>query len=255
MKLGLVTYNLAKDWDVSTIIANCIETGFEGVELRTTHAHGVEVGLTAAERAEVKRTFEDSPVGLAGLGSAFDYHAIDQDEVRSNIEGTKEYTQLAADVGAEGVKVRPNGVQEDKGIPIEQTLEQIGRALGEVAAHAADLGVEIRLEVHGAVTCHPPHIRTIIDAADHPNAKVCWNSNMQDRLPDGSIGAHFDMLKHAIGLVHITDLANPEYPWRDLFASLRGIGYSGYCLAEVPESTEPIRFMKYYRALWLELLR
>ena len=43
MKLGLVTYNMAKDWDVPTIIKNCQDTGFEGVELRTTHAHKVEV--------------------------------------------------------------------------------------------------------------------------------------------------------------------------------------------------------------------
>ena len=43
MKLGLVTYNMAKDWDVPTIIENCVETVFSGVELRTTHSHGVEV--------------------------------------------------------------------------------------------------------------------------------------------------------------------------------------------------------------------
>ena len=49
-RLGLVTYQLAKDWDVEEIIANCTETGFEGVELRTTHAHGVEVELGAAQR-------------------------------------------------------------------------------------------------------------------------------------------------------------------------------------------------------------
>ena len=47
MHLGLVTYNLAKDWDLATIIQNCQESGFEGVELRTTHAHGVEVELSA----------------------------------------------------------------------------------------------------------------------------------------------------------------------------------------------------------------
>ena len=70
-KLGLVTYQLAKDWDVETIIANCTEAGFEGVECRTTHAHGVEVSLTPAERSAVRARFEDSPVALAGLGSAW----------------------------------------------------------------------------------------------------------------------------------------------------------------------------------------
>src|SRR5436189_229295 len=35
-KLGTVTYNLAKDWDVPTLIKNCEANGFEAVELRTT---------------------------------------------------------------------------------------------------------------------------------------------------------------------------------------------------------------------------
>ena len=61
-KLGLVTYNLAKDWDVGTLIKNCEETGFEGVELRTTHKHGVEISLGKAQRAEVRRRFADSRI-------------------------------------------------------------------------------------------------------------------------------------------------------------------------------------------------
>lgn len=47
-KLGLVTYNLAREWDVPTILARCKATGFAAVELRTTHAHGVEPGIDAA---------------------------------------------------------------------------------------------------------------------------------------------------------------------------------------------------------------
>ena len=37
MQLGLVTYNLARDWSVETLIERCVETGFAGVELRTSH--------------------------------------------------------------------------------------------------------------------------------------------------------------------------------------------------------------------------
>src|SRR5262245_43676271 len=69
MKLGTVTYNIAKDWDVPTIIKNCAESRFQGVELRTTHAHGVEVTLSKGQRTEVKQRFSDSPVELMGLGS------------------------------------------------------------------------------------------------------------------------------------------------------------------------------------------
>ena len=249
-KLGLVTYQLAKDWDVDTIIANCTETGFEGVECRTTHAHGVEVTLSAAERDVVKAKFADSSVALAGLGSAFEYDAVDADEVRANIEGTNAYAQLAADVGCPGVKVRPNKVHVDEGVPIEKTLEQIGRALGECGAFAKEVGVEIRLEVHGRVTCEPPHIRTILDHADSDNVFACWNSNMQDRDASGSIDANYRLLEKEIGLVHITELWS-EYPWARLFQLLNASGYEGFTLAEIPESGDAIRLMKYYRGLWL----
>ena len=43
LKLGTVTYNIAKDWDLPTLIKNLTEAGFDGVELRTTHKHGVEI--------------------------------------------------------------------------------------------------------------------------------------------------------------------------------------------------------------------
>ncbi len=248
MKLGLVTYNMAKDWDIDTIIEKCEATGFEGVELRTTHAHGVEVTLSADEREAVKKKFEDSKIELAGLGSAFEYHAVDQDVVRKNIEGTKEYAILARDVGASGIKVRPNGLQEKAGIPAEKTLEQIGLALRECGEFAADYGVQIRLEVHGGDTSYPPHIRTILDIADRSNVVACWNSNQRE-VEAGSIKQHFDLLAGRIGLVHMRDLV-AGYPWRELLTLLKQSGYQGFCLAEMPGSPEPERIMKYYRAVW-----
>lgn len=250
MRLGLVTYNLAKDWDIATIIRNCEQTGFEGVELRTTHAHGVEVTLTKAQRAEVRRRFQDSKVALMGLGSTFDYHTPDKTKLRRDIEATKEYIVLAHDVGATGVKVRPNALPKE--VPIQQTLEQIGLALRELGEFAEGYGQQIRLEVHGSGTSFVPHIRTIIDVADHRNVGVCWNSNQTD-LDGQGFDYNFDLVKHKIFEVHMRDLYLEEYPWRKLLQRLNEIGYGGFCLAEIPESTDPIRVMRYYRALWLAL--
>jgi hypothetical protein len=42
-----------------------------------------------------------------------------------------------------------------------------------------------------------------------------------------------------------------DYPFRRLFARLTETGFTGYCLAEIPESKDPVRVMKYFRALWL----
>jgi sugar phosphate isomerase/epimerase len=249
MKLGLVTYNVAKEWDIPTIIKRCSATGFEGVELRSTHAHGVELDLSANERREVRKAFADSPVKLAQLGSAFEYHSTGKGVVRKNIEGTKKYAQLAADVGAPGIKVRPNGLETKKGVPVETTLKQIGEALHECADFAQPLGVEIRVEVHGQGTSEPPNMRQIMLNAHHPNCYVNWNSNSAE-VEGGSIRKNFDLVKDWISHVHMRDLSDRTYPWVELFRLLKSIEYRGYCCAEIQESPDPIRLMGYYSALW-----
>ncbi|MHC1765046.1 MAG: sugar phosphate isomerase/epimerase family protein [Verrucomicrobiia bacterium] len=248
MRLGLVTYNLAKDWTIDTLIRNCKAAQFEGVELRTTHAHGAEVTLSSAQRADVKRRFVDSGVDLMGLGSAFDYHTPDADKLRKDIDATKEYIRLAHEVGASGVKVRPNGLPRE--IPVDKTLEQIGRSLRELGVFASDHGIQIRLEVHGGGTSLLPNIKKIMDVADHPNVGVCWNSNQSD-LEGAGFDANFDLVKDKIVAVHMRDLYLEEYPFRKLLQRLRQIGYKGFCLAEIPESQDPVRVMRYYRGLWL----
>jgi sugar phosphate isomerase/epimerase len=196
----------------------------------------------------VKKRFQDSKVELMGLGSAFDYHTPDAAKLLKDIEATKEYIVLARDVGATGVKVRPNALPKE--VPREKTLEQIGRSLGELGRFAADHGQQIRLEVHGAETSLLPNIRKMIDVADHPQVGVCWNSNDSDLAGDG-FDANFDLVQHKLFAVHMRDLFLDNYPFRRLFTRLNEIGYSGYCLAEIPDSPDPIRVMRYYRALFL----
>ncbi len=248
LRLGTITYNIAKDWDLPTLIKRLEALKYEGVELRTSHAHLVEVNLSPVQRAEVKKRFDDSPVELAGMGSAFEYQATDPAVVRKNIEGTKEYVRLAHDLGAPGVKVRPNGIP--RGADLDATLRQIGRALRVVGEDAAGFGVEIRVEVHGAVTQELPNIAKIMAYADHPNVFVCWNSNQTD-VRNGSIRENFALVAPKIREVHLRDLFDEQYPWPDLFALLTTHGYQGYTLAEIPESPDPDRVLRYFRALWL----
>lgn len=248
MKLGMVTYNMGKDMDCPALIELCKNTGVQGVELRTTHAHKVEIGLSKEERASVKKLFADSGVEIAGLGSTYEFHSKDPAEVKKNIDGAIQYAQLAADVGAPSIKVRPNGLRDD--VPVEQTCEQIGKALRQVGVFAAGIGVQVRLEVHGKDSCEPKLIRKMMDAADHPNVLVCWNSNTSEQDASGSIQSNFDLLKAKIAQVHITDIGIYQYPWQQLFTLLKSIDFKGFCLAEIAYNPEPERFMKYYKTLF-----
>jgi sugar phosphate isomerase/epimerase len=234
LRLGLVTYQWGKAMSLPDLLAVCERTGFTGVELRSTHAHGVEPGMGADARAEARRRLADSPVKLVGLGSACEYHSPDPAVVRRNIDETKVFIDLCAELGGSGVKVRPNGLPKD--VPVEKTLDQIGRALRDVGDHAAKAGQQIRVEVHGAGTQEIPHMRTIMEVADHPHVVVCWNCNPTD-LTGAGFEANFDSLAPWMGTVHIHDLrpGRVAYPWERLFPRLTGCsapGFTGWCLLE-----------------------
>jgi hypothetical protein len=87
-----------------------------------------------------------------------------------------------------------------------------------------------------------------MDVADHPGAVVCWNSNATD-LEQGSLDRTFHLVADKIGTVHIHDLYDP-YPYDRLFELLKERSFEGYCLSESPASSDPVRVMHYYRALW-----
>jgi sugar phosphate isomerase/epimerase len=259
-RLGIVTYNIAADWDVPTILRVCKGVGIPLVELRTTHKHGVEPTLPKDQRQEVKKQFAGAGVEIWGLGTVCEFHAPDASVVEKNVETCKQFVELAADLGAKGVKVRPNGLP--RGVEPAKTVEQIGKALVPCGKAAADAGVEIWVEVHGGGTAHPPVMKQIMDACGHPKVGVTWNSNRDDLDKSGSIAEHFKLLRPHVLSVHINDLwkdAAGQYPYRELFRLLRESGYDRATLCEVgrgmPDEKSGEEFLRYYKALWAELNR
>ncbi len=230
MKLGLVTYQWGKDWDLPTLIANCEKTGILGVELRTEHAHGVETSLSASQRSDVKKRFADSKVTCVGYGSNFDYHNADQAVVKKNIEGTKEYLKLCKDIGATGIKVKPNGLPQE--VSKEKTIAQIATSLNECGKYASDLGQVIRVEVHGKLTQQIPNMKAIFEQVTQKSVKMCWNCNDQDLLAPG-LEPNFKSVKKWFGdTVHIRELNVGDYPYQQLMDLFVGIKYDGWILLE-----------------------
>jgi hypothetical protein len=160
--------------------------------------------------------------------------------------------RLAHDIGARGVKVRPNGLPKEG--PAEKTLEQIGKALIECGQFAREHGVEIWMEVHGAGTQIPANARRIMDACGHPSVGITWNSNPTD-VSNGSVRESFELLKPYILCCHITELWN-DYPYRELFRLLKAANYDRYTLCEIGASIRAengVTFLRCYRALWRAL--
>ncbi len=235
MKFGLVTYLWGQDWDLPTVIANCEKTGVLGVELRTEHAHGVEASLSEAQRREARKRFADSPVTLVGLGTNFAFHYADEDRLKKEIEGAKEYIKLSYDCGGSGVKVKPNDLP--KGVPYARTIQQIGESLNELGQFAAPYGQQIRLEVHGGCSLLPV-IKAIMDVATHPNVGVCWNCNSQDLEGEG-LEYNFNLVKSRFGAtVHVRELNLGTYPYQELIDLLVDMDYDGWVLLEARTDPE-----------------
>ena len=217
-QLGCVTYNLLKDMDLETIIHTLETTGLAAVELRTTHKHGVEPSIGPDARAAVRERFTRTKVRLLSYGTECEFQSPDAAVRQHQVEIGKSFVDLARDTGAIGVKVRPNGLPQ--GVPYETTIRNIGQGLRDLGEYGQSKGIEIWMEVHGPST--------------------------------GSVKQAFDLLGPFIRNVHIVDLYN-SYPWREFFRLLAASGYKRYTLAEVAESADTVRFLRYYSALWHEL--
>ncbi|GAB4249326.1 MAG: hypothetical protein Kow00109_25400 [Acidobacteriota bacterium] len=230
IRIGLVTYLWGAEWDLPTLLRNCRAVGFEGVELRVGHAHGVEPNLSPAARKAVRQQFADHGIVCVGYGSNQEFHSPDREVVERNIAGTIALIRLCHDIGATGVKVKPNALPD--GVPPERTIAQIARALDRVGQAATDYGQLIRVEVHGRGTAQPRVMREIMRRVESPAVRVCWNCNPQDLEPPG-LAANFAMLRPYFGdTLHIHELDRSSYPYPWLFRLLRESDYTGWLLFE-----------------------
>ncbi len=248
MQLGLVTYQWGADWDLPTLIKNCQQTGFRGVELRTTHKHGVEPSLDSMARKEVARRFADSQVELVGLGTTCEFHAADPEVVKKNVEECKSFIRLCHDVGGSGVKVRPNGLPA--GVPIEQH----SRADRPLARRSGLVRRRLRRR-DSPGNPWPRHVRK------SPTFARSWTFRSTPAQsfvgiattktwPAPDWPANLNSVKERLGTIHIHDLIS-SYPWPELFDLLKKADFQGWTLLEEGSKTsDPIRVMKYYRLLW-----
>lgn len=226
---GLVTYMWGSDLELPELLEVCRKSGLAGVELRTSHKHGVEPSLTAEQRVEVRKRFDDSGVTMVGIGSDERFDNPDPALVKKAVERSKEFIRLSHDVGGSGVKVKPDKFYDN--VPHEKTIAQIADALNELGEYGAGFGQQVRLEVHGGCS-ELPVIKQIMDRAKDSNVAVCWNSNVTDLKGDG-LEANFKLVRDRFGqTVHVRSFKSNDYPWDKLIKLLVASDYAGWVLLE-----------------------
>ena len=84
-----------------------------------------------------------------------------------------------------------------------------------------------------------------LGGGDYALGMVTWNLGKDWELPS--------LIEACEENAHIRELWRTDYPWRELFDLLTRVGYRRYTLAEIPASSDAIRLMRYYEALWSRL--
>ena len=248
MKLGLVTYNVGRDWDIETIIRQLEAARFEAVELRSTHRHGVEPGLPQAEVERVRSRFQNSRVRLLSLGSACEFHSPDEAERRATWSRPPASSNSRTTWAAGASRCARTGCRRES--PRRHHPPDRRGAAGMWRARAAlrdrDLGRSPR----------PPDPATRSHAADHGRLRPPVGRDLLELKPDRhSQRDHQAVLRPAQGLHPQRPYRDlPDYPHRELFRLLASIDYDRYTLAETAQSCEPERYLRFYRALWQELV-
>ena len=87
-------------------------------------------------------------------------------------------------------------------------------------------------------------------------------SSEKEDIKDGSVSEYFKLLRPWIFSCHINDLykdSTEAYPYRELFRLMREAGYDRVTLCEVgralPDAASGEEFLRYYKALWMELTK
>ena len=236
MKLSIMTYQIAKDWDLDTYLRVARETGCAGVEFRVElgYKHGVELERTPEERHGIREKCQEAGIEIACVATGCRFHFPEPEKRAEQVALAKKYVQLAADLGAPRIRVFGNDLPPE--LEERQVVGFVGDALREVAEFADPPGVDVLLEMHGDF--NDWHIaRSAVERADHPRVGIIYNCDRRD-IVDGSVRECFQGIQHLLRHVHFHSLL-ADYPYEELLALLKGMGYKGFLSAELPASDDP----------------
>jgi hypothetical protein len=255
MRLGLATYQWGMNWDIPTLIANLQKAQVLGVELRTQskYKHGVELGLSPEQRAEVKKRFADTPVTIVAIACSERMDWPEPEKLKAAIEASKEYLQLSHDVGSSSVRVFPN--QFHPNVPKEQTIAQIAKSVNELGAFAAGIGQRVDLEAHGPAG-DLATMKAVMDQVTEKTVGVRLNCDKRDNAGAGLQAALSPLKARLARTVHLHNLKSADFPYQQQVTLLDKAGWEGWCLMENTEK-EPdlVAAMVEQREIWEGLVK
>ncbi len=239
------------DWTMPQFIAIAQSEGYHGIELRFVQGEDSLWKLpvfSGKELASTKRALADHALTISCLDTSCRFHSPDAAERGRWITEGKRMADLAAELGAPGLRVFGDTIQP--GADRASTQGAIAESVRQLAEISAARGVEVWIENHGDFA-GANETAAILREAACPKAGVVWdpaNSFVanHERPADGAA-----KLGIAIRHVHIKDLQRDRdgwnyvltgegvFPFPQLKAALRDLQYDRYLSFEWEKKWHP----------------
>jgi len=213
MKLSFSTL-ACPDWTLPQIIAIASASGYKGIELRFVENEDSLWKLLAfrgQELAVTKRALSDQGLAISCVDTSCRFHFPDANERAHWLEEGKRMADLAAALGAPGIRVFGDTIQ--LGAARASTRAWIAESIRKLAENIAPKGIEIWLETHGDFAGASETAAILAEAAS-PAVGVVWDPancflESRERPQEGAA-----RLGASIRHMHIKDLRQNHDGWK-----------------------------------------
>ena len=255
MRLSFSTLG-CPDWPLPRILEVAGREGYDGVELRFLEGDPVlwqRPELSGSGLAETRRRLRDAALAISCVDTGSYFHHVEAAVRRRDIDEARRAMELAAELGAPGIRVFGDAVQPGADLP--STRRFIADSLSELAEKAPS-GVEVWIESHGDFAPGSA-TRAILDLVRGPGIGVVWDPANAFEANGEAPEEGFRVLGAAVRHVHLKDLRRssdatgrrftPTLPGTGEFAGpsvrilelLARIGYAGWVSFEWEKKWHP----------------
>lgn len=250
MKLSFSTL-ACPDWTLPQIIAIASTAGYDGVELRFVENEDSLWKLPVfrgKELAAAKRAFSDHGLTISCLDTSCRFHSPDADERARWLTEGERMADLAAALGAPGMRVFGDTIQP--GADRASTRSWIADSIRTLAENTGPKGIEVWLETHGDFATGSETAAILAEAGCAQTGAIWDPANCflesGERPQEGAA-----RLGASIRHIHIKDLrqnhdgwkpvltGDGDFPLPEVRTALRQLGYDRFVSFEWEKKWHP----------------
>lgn len=229
---------LCLDYDFEQILSLAKAAHMDGVELRIDNQRLDEI----TDAAVWGERFRTEGIAITDIAASISFIRYDAEVIHN----AHRYIDLAAALGAKGVRVFAGESPRTRTDEFLSDWEGIIRSLQELCDYASEKDVEIWLETHSEFSTGRVCAKAVAEA-NRSNLKVIWDVIHSLEYHE-SLEESAYYLKDCLAHVHLkdgrlhedpsvyqyihTDLGAGIMPWQEVADVLKNINYDGFCSLE-----------------------